>query len=55
MQEQALRNAPQAQMNGDKAIPMLDRQPPLPKTAPLQVVNQDKVYNNERTLVPTLP
>ena len=41
-------------MDGDKAIPILDRQPPLPKIAPVQIVNQDKIYNDERALVPIL-
>ena len=38
-------------MDGDKAIPVLDRQPPLPKIAPLRIVNHDKTYNDEQTLV----
>ena len=40
-------------MDGDKAIPVLDRQPPLPKTTPVRIVNHDKTYNDERALVPT--
>ena len=36
-------------MNG--AIPILDRQPPLPKTAPIVIVDHDKTYNNERAFV----
>ena len=41
-------------MDGDKAILVLDRQPPLPKTTPVKIVNQDKIYNDERALVPAL-
>ena len=55
MQEQALGNTPQAQMDGDKAILVLDRQPLLWKTVPVQIVNQDEVYNKERALVPISP
>ena len=55
MQEQALGNAPQVQMDEDKAILVLDRQPPLPKMALVQIVNQDDMYNDERVLVPILP
>ena len=55
MQEQALENTPQAQMDGDKAISMLNRQPPISKIAPVQMVNQDKVYNDERNLAHVLP
>ena len=55
MREKALGNAPQAQIDGDTTIPILDRQPPLPKIAPLQIVNHKKVYNDERALVPILP
>ena len=42
-------------MDGDWAIPVLDRQPPLPKTTIICFVNQDKVYNDERDLVPVSP
>ena len=52
LQEQALANAPRDQMDGDQAIPVLDRQPPLPKTTPVRIVNHDKMYNDERALVP---
>ena len=38
-------------MDGDSAIPILDRQPPLPKITPVQIVNHDKTYNDERALV----
>ena len=54
LQEQALANAPRAQMDGDKAIPVLDRQPPLPKIAPVRIVNHDKTYHDERDLVPIM-
>ena len=39
-------------MDGDKAILVLDRQPPLPKIAPVHIVIHDKMYNDERALVP---
>ena len=39
-------------MGGDWAILVLDRQPPLPKIAPVRIVNHDKTYNDERALVP---
>ena len=38
-------------MDGDKAIPVLDRQPPLPKTAPVRIVNHDKTYSDEQALI----
>ena len=46
MTEKALGNSPQAQIDGNKAILVLDRQPPLLKIALVQTVNQDKVYND---------
>ena len=52
LQKQALANAPRAQMDEDKAIPILDRQPPLPKTTPVRIMNHDKTYNDEWALVP---
>ena len=52
MREHALRNAPKMQVDRDKVILVLDRQPPLPKIAPIRFVNQDKVYNDERALDP---
>ena len=55
MQEQALGNAPLVQMDGDKAMLILNRQPPLPKTTPIHFVNQDKIYNDERALVLVSP
>ena len=42
-------------MDGDKVILVLNRQPPLPKIAPVQIVNQEKIYNDERALVPLSP
>ena len=39
-------------MDGDKAIPVLDRQPPRPKTVPMRIVNHDKTYNDKWALVP---
>ena len=44
-------NAPRAQMDRDRAIPILDRQPPLPKTALMRILNHNKKYNDERELV----
>ena len=55
MQEQALVNDTQVQMDRDKAIPILERQPPLPKTTLVRIVNQDEVYNDERALALVLP
>ena len=49
---QALANTRRVQVVGDKAIPVLDRQPPLPKTAPKRMVNHDEKYNEEQALVP---
>ena len=54
LQEQALANNPRAQMDGDKAILVLDRQPPLSKVAPVRKVNHNKTYNDERALVPVM-
>ena len=34
-------------MDGYKAIPVLIRQPPLPKIALLQIINQDEIHNND--------
>ena len=39
-------------MDGDKAILVLDRHPPLPKTAPIRMVNHDEQCNEEQALVP---
>ena len=52
LQGQALANAPRGQVDGDKAIQVLDRQPPLSKIAPARIVNHDKTCNEERALVP---
>ena len=38
-------------MDGDRAILVLYRQPPLSKTAPVRIVNHDKTYNDEQALV----
>ena len=38
-------------MDGDRAIPILDRQPPLPKITPIRIVNHNKTYNDEQALV----
>ena len=35
-------NAPQAQMEGDKAMLVLDKQFPLPKIARMRINNQEK-------------
>ena len=37
-------HATKAQIEGDKAMPMLDRQPPLPNTAPMRILSQDDDY-----------
>ena len=42
-------------MDGDKAHPVLVRQPPLPKTTLVCFLNQDKAYNDERALILVLP
>ena len=39
-------------MDKDKAILVLDRQPQLPKTAPVRIVNHDKICNEKWALVP---
>ena len=53
LQEQAIANAPRAHMDGDQAILVLERQPPLPKITPvLRIVNHKKLYNDEQVLVP---
>ena len=39
-------------MDGDRAILILDRQPPLPNTTPIRILNHDKTYNDEWALVP---
>ena len=52
LQGQALANAPRVQVDGDKAIPVLDRQPPLQKTTPVRMVNHDETCNEEQALVP---
>ena len=39
-------------MDGDKAIPVFDRQHPLPNTALVQIVNHNETYNEEQALVP---
>ena len=52
LQGQALANAPRVQVDGDKAFPVLDRQPPLPKTTPVRMVSHDETCNEEQALVP---
>ena len=54
MREQALGNAPQTHVDGDKSILVLERQPPLSKITLVCFVIQDKVYNDERALVSIL-
>ena len=39
----------------ERHVPMLDRQPPLPKTAPVRIIGQDEDMNQERPLVPIMP
>ena len=40
---------------GDRALPVLDRQPPLPNTAPVRIINREDGDNQERALVPVMP
>ena len=39
----------------ERPIPVLDRQPSLPKTAPTRIIGQDEDLNQERALVPVMP
>ena len=41
-------------MEGDKAMPMLDRESPLPKMSPIKIVNEEDEYIKKRSLVPSL-
>ena len=48
-------NVVQVQMEGDRAMPILDKLPPLPKIDPLIIVGQEDEYNVERALVLVVP
>ena len=47
-------NNPNLPMGGDKAMPVLGQQPPLPGNAALRLVHTKK-EPNEQALVPTYP
>ena len=47
-------NNPNLPMGGDKAMPMLGQQPPLPNNVAVQLVHT-KEEINEQALVPTYP
>ena len=54
--EQAKGNAVKGPIEGKKAIPMLDRQSPLPKTTLVGIINQNEErFNMERAIAPLLP
>ena len=36
-------------------MPVLDRQPPLPKTAPVRIISHEDETNQEHALVPVMP
>ena len=52
---QAMGNAANVGAEGDRALPVLDRQPPLPNTAPVRIINREDGDNQERALVPVMP
>ena len=39
----------------ERPVPVLDRQPPLPKTTPVRIIGQDEDLNQERALVLVMP
>ena len=39
----------------ERPIPVMDRQPQLPKIAPVRIIGQDEDLNQERALVPVMP
>ena len=46
---------PNVGQEGERLVPMLDKQPPLPKTAPMRIIGQDEDLNPERALIPVMP
>ena len=48
-------NAANVGLEGDRALPVLDRQPPLPKTALVRIISHEDEANQERALVPNMP
>ena len=46
---------PNVGQEGERPVLVLDRQPPLPKTAPVGIIGQDEDLNQERALVPVMP
>ena len=53
--DQAMVNVVKGPTTGDKATPMLDRHPPLPKAAPVRIINQYKEeFNMKREIVPMM-
>ena len=52
MRALAMQNAQVVGKDGEQAMPVLDRQPPLPETTPLRLLGQDEDPSQERSLVP---
>ena len=50
-----MENSSIAQMEGDKAMTMLDRQPHLLKIALMSKLSQEDEFNMERDSVPVIP
>ena len=46
---------PNVGQEGERLVPMLDRQPPLPKTTPMRIIGQEEDLNQEQALVPIMP
>ena len=55
MRGQMMGGMPNVGQDGERPVPVLDRQPPLPKIAPMRIIRQDEDLNQERALVPIVP
>ena len=47
MRGQMMGGMPNVGQEGERPMPMLDRQPPLPKTTPVRIIEQDEDLNQE--------
>ena len=48
-------NVPNYVPAGERPLPVLDAQPPLPHAAPIRLVEHEDKDNQERVLVPIMP
>ena len=55
MRGQMMGGMPNVGQEVERPVLVLDRQPPLPKIAPVRIIGQDEDMNQERALVPVMP